>query len=71
MPRDYSGLTGPGAQAYRILAWAREDLPGRHATATKQIAALAAPLLDTPGPALYEVQDAGTILRRMAPPASK
>ena len=61
-------LTPEGAEAYRILRWAQEDPAGRKADAHRQVNDLARPLLgDTAqAQALAEVQDAGTMLSRLA-----
>lgn len=61
-------LTPDGTEAYRILRWAQEDPAGRAADARRQMADLARPLLgDTAQTqALAEVQDAGTMLSRLA-----
>jgi hypothetical protein len=61
-------LTPDGTEAYRILRWAQEDPAGRAAEAVGQVNDLARPLLgDTAqAQALAEVQDAGTMLARLA-----
>ena len=61
-------LTQEGRQAYAILKWAQEDPAGRAVQAQQQVDGLARPLLGQPGQvqALAEVQDAGTMLARLA-----
>jgi len=61
-------LTPDGTEAYRILRWAQEDPAGRAAEAQRQVNDLARPLLhqDSQAQALREVQDAGTMLARLA-----
>jgi hypothetical protein len=61
-------LTPDGTEAYRILRWAQEDPAVRAAEAVRQVNDLARPLLGVPAQAaaLAEVQDAGTMLSRLA-----
>ncbi len=61
-------LTADGTEAWRILRWAQEDPAGRVAEAQRQVNDLARPLLGQPSQAqaLAEVQDAGTMLSRLA-----
>jgi len=61
-------LTADGTEAYRILRWAQDNPAGRAAQAQRQMTALARPLLVDPSQsaALAEVQDAGTMLARLA-----
>ena len=63
-------LTPDGTEAYRILRWAQEDPAGRAADAQRQVNGLARPLLGqlSQAQALAEVQDAGTMLSRLAAP---
>lgn len=68
-PEHDPGLTEAGKQAYQILEWAQADLR-RVPKAKKRMRRLALALIDTPGRALDEVQDAGTMLGRLTPPAT-
>lgn len=55
--------TTPGQQAYKILDWAYEDPQARAAEAVRKVNDLAR---TADGAALREVQDAGTMLSRLA-----
>ena len=61
-------LTPDGESAYAILRWAQEDPVNRAAAAQQQMDDLARPLLhqDSQAQALREVQDAGSMLARLA-----
>lgn len=61
-------LTPDGTEAYRILRWAQENPADRKSDAQRQVNDLARPLLGdtTQAQALAEVQDAGTMLSRLA-----
>ena len=61
-------LTPDGERAYAILRWAQEDPANRTADAQQQMNDLARPLLhqDSQAQELREVQDAGTMLARLA-----
>ena len=61
-------LTPDGTEAYRILRWAQEDPANRAIEAQRHLADLAMPLLhrESQAQALREVQDAGTMLERLA-----
>ncbi len=61
-------LTPEGKRAYEILRWAQEDPDVRAAAAQEQVNDLARPLLgnEAKAQALREVQDAGTMLARLA-----
>lgn len=61
-------LTPEGKRAYEVLRQAQEDPAGRARAAQAQVNDLARPLLGDPGKAqaLREVQDAGTMLARLA-----
>ncbi len=55
--------TVQGKQAYDILDWAYEDPPGRAAEAVQRVDELAR---SADGDALAEIQDAGSMLSRLA-----
>jgi len=61
-------LTPDGTEAYRILRWAQEDPANRATEAQRHLTDLAMPLLhrESQAQALREVQDAGTMLERLA-----
>lgn len=61
-------LTPEGTEAYRVLRWAQADPVNRAADAQRQVNDLARPLLgdSSHAAALAEVQDAGTMLGRLA-----
>jgi hypothetical protein len=61
-------LTPEGKRAYEILRQAQDDPVNRAEAAQAQVSDLARPLLGNPGKAqaLREVQDAGTMLARLA-----
>jgi hypothetical protein len=56
-------MTPQGQQAYKILDWAYEDPQARAAEAVRKVDVIARA---ADGDALREVQDAGTILSRLA-----